>query len=401
MNEPTPTPDVKILVVDDSLVNLALLDDLLERHGFHVILANSGERALEMARTHHPDLILLDVVMPGWDGFETCAQFKADPELESIPVLFLSGLGDTDNKVRALQAGGVDYVSKPFQEPELMARVRTHAELAQLRAGLENEVDRQTKKIQSLLEALQVSYRKMQETSVLKTEFLRNISHEFRTPMNIILGVMDELLEDTPVNDDQREMVVEVQDAGHQLMEILNNMLNFAQQFEGEMEQERENFDLCELLDQVACHHSEKAVLKGLRVTRSWDGIPCAVFGFRQILDDVLNKLLENAIKYTPHGEIGLRVERVDEAEEKIHLRFTVHDTGIGISLEQQNRLFETFSQVDGSSTRQYGGLGMGLALVKLYVETLGGEITLDSELEQGSRFSFIIPLEAGSPSQS
>jgi len=386
--------NTKILVVDDSLVNLALLDDMLERNGFQVLLANTGERALQMAHSERPDIILLDVIMPGWDGYETCERLKADNELSAIPVLFLSGLGETENKVRALQVGAVDYVSKPFQEQELMARVRTHAELASLRAGLEDEVSRKTAEIQSLLEALQISYQKMQETSVLKTEFLRNISHEFRTPMNIILGVMDEMMEDTPVNEEQQNMISEVQNAGHQLMEILNNMLNFAQQFEGELAQEKEAFNLCELLDEVVCFISEKAVIKGLRVARAWEQVPCKLYGYRQILQDVLYKLLDNAVKYTPQGQIGLTVCVEEQNDTKVTLQFTVHDTGIGISEDKQNRLFETFSQVDGSSTRIYGGLGMGLALVKLYVETLGGDIRLDSHEGQGSQFSFAIILE-------
>jgi len=385
----------KILVVDDSLVNLAMLDEVLERNHFYVLLANNGERALETARKQRPTIILLDVVMPGWDGYETCRRLKQDPELQSIPVLFLSGLGEIENKVRAFQAGAVDYVSKPFQEEELLARVRTHVELALLRTSLEDEVARKTTEIQSLLEALQVSYQKMQEASVLKTEFLRNISHEFRTPMNIILGVMDELQEDTPLTPEQQTMITEVQHSGNQLMDILNNMLNFAQQFDGELQHENIVFDLPGLLDEVMCRYAEKAVLKGLLVVREWPGIPHRVRGNHKYLQEILSKLLDNAVKYTATGHIGLQVvPQPLNGSDKTALRFTVHDTGIGIPKEQQTRLFQAFSQVDGSSTRTYGGLGMGLALVKLYVETMGGELLVTSEAQQGCAFTFILTLE-------
>ncbi|EDN68282.1 two-component hybrid sensor and regulator [Beggiatoa sp. PS] len=123
-----------------------LLHNILEKHHFDVVLADSGQQGLTLAKKTPPDIILLDVVMAGWDGYETCRRIKQDTALAKIPILFLSALGDTENKVRALQAGGVDYVSKPFQKEELLARVQTHVELAHLRQNLEREVANQTEK---------------------------------------------------------------------------------------------------------------------------------------------------------------------------------------------------------------------------------------------------------------
>jgi two-component system, sensor histidine kinase and response regulator len=389
--------ETTILVVDDSLVNLAVLDEILDRQEFNVLMANNGEKALAIAKQSHPrpSLVLLDIVMPGWDGYETCRRFKEDPELAKIPILFLSGLGETENKVRALKAGGVDYVSKPFQEEELLARVRTHVELGHLREGLEEEVAAKTAKIQSLLQALQVSYQKAQEASVLKTQFLRNISHEFRTPMNIILGTMDELVEDTELDEEQQDMAKSVLNAGRQLLDILTNMLNFSQQFDGEMEQESVDFDLHELLADVVNAFSATVVAKKLTLDKDIDAdVPPRLHGNQKCLVEILNKLLDNAIKYTESGGITIKIRPEQTLSNKFRCRFEIIDTGIGIAEEKRGYLFEAFSQVDGSSTRIYGGLGMGLALSKLYVESMGGEIGLQSVPGQGSNFWFTVAFD-------
>ncbi len=387
-----------ILVVDDSLVNLAVLDEILEREGYSVLLANNGERALTTARQSHPDLILLDVVMPGWDGFETCERIKRESDLTHIPILFLSGLGDTQNKVRALQVGGVDYVSKPFQEEELLARVRTHVELARLRGNLEDEVARQTEQIRSLLEALQLSYQKAQESSMLKTQFLHNISHEFRTPMNIILGMTEELMEDTELDDEQQEMATSVLNAGRQLMEILSNMLNFSQQFDGELAQDTVSFDLPTLVNEVLADYQPMAESREITLTsRISPDIPEELRGIRNYFRDVLDKLVNNAVKYNkPAGEVRLDINVMENYsdEQRLWLEVNIQDTGIGIPEEKQEHLFEAFSQVDGSATREYGGMGMGLALSKMYVENMGGEIGHETLPEGGSLFWFRVPLE-------
>lgn len=386
----------KILVVDDSLVNLAVLDEILERQNYEVLLANSGERALATVKKSRPDIILLDVVMPGWDGYETCKRIKSEPELANIPILFLSGLGDTQNKVRALQAGGVDYVSKPFQEEELLARVRTHVELFRLRENLEEEVARQTEQIRSLMEALQLSYRKAQEASMLKTQFLHNISHEFRTPMNIILGMTEELLEDTELDEEQQDMAKSVLNAGKQLMEILSNMLNFSRQFVGELKQEITPFNLTLLVDQTIKDLSDFILSRKIQVNHSVDqNIPEQLYGNRNHLQETLSKLLNNAVKYSKNeGNIEIKVDNLENLPDRIWVNFSVKDTGIGIPADKQNHLFEAFSQVDGSTTRVYDGIGMGLALAKMYVEQMGGEIGLESELNKGSTFWFKVPLE-------
>jgi two-component system, sensor histidine kinase and response regulator len=384
-----------ILVIDDSPVNLMLLYNILEKHNFNVVLADNGEQGLTMAKKTPPDIILLDVVMAGWDGYETCRRMKQDAALEKIPILFLSALGDTENKVRALHAGGVDYVSKPFQKEELLARVQTHVELAHLRQNLEREVANQTEKIQLLFEALQLSYDKAEQASILKTEFLRNISHEFLTPMNIVLGMTEILIEDTELTEEQQHYAESVMKAGKQLMDILTNMLNFAQQFKGELKQDISQFQVHEVVDNVLKRLSLDAQNKGLQIsTEIAPSLYTQLRGDQESLHKVLNKLVDNAIKFTDQGEIVIRVQQLEQSDNKQWVRFEVVDMGTGIPSEKLDYLFDIFSQVDGSATRSYEGMGMGLAVAKMFTENMGGQIGVKSKPNEGSIFWFHVPLE-------
>lgn len=387
--------EASILVVDDSLVNLAVLDDMLEEAGFSVILANSGKRGLEMAKKEQPDLILLDVIMPEWDGYETCTHIQQDPQTRQIPVLFLSGLNDTETKVRALEAGGVDYVSKPFQKEELLARVRTHVELSRLRSGLEKEVSRKTQEIRNLLQELKISYQKAQESSVIKSEFLHNISHEFRTPMNIILGSTEELMEDTELDEDQTDMAQSVLNAGHQLMEILTNMLNFSQHFQSELQEEQSSFNVAELVQEIITSFKHRHDADALDLSMRLDEILQQQYFFanRNYLSEALYKLVDNAVKFTHEGGVCIAVRVEEILEDALQLHFSIIDTGIGIDDEHRSRLFQPFTQVDGSSTRNYDGMGLGLALAKTYVERMQGEIGMDPNPDGGSIFWFKMPL--------
>lgn len=384
-----------VLLIDDSMVNLAMLKKVLQKHDFHVLLANNGERGLSLAKQYLPDIILLDVIMAGWDGYETCQQLKQQPELLQIPVLFLSALEDTKNKVRAFQAGAVDYISKPFQERELLARVRTHVELSHLRKNLEVEVAYKTEKIRTLLESLQLSYQKEQHLSELKSQFLRNISHEFRTPMNIILGMTDILIEDTLLDDEQLHCAQSIKNSSNQLFTILTDMLNFSQQFSGELTQEVTEFQLNQLINAVLNQHLAKAQAKSLVLMTDIPIImPCKFKGNSRSISETLSKFIDNSIKFTAQGYVMLAVQLTEYTKNIYWLRFEVKDTGIGISPEKQAALFEIFSQADGSATRENDGMGMGLAVAKVFVENMGGEIGMSSVLNEGSIFWFHIPLE-------
>jgi signal transduction histidine kinase len=385
------TNKATVLIIDDSLVNLIFLQGILKKHSFNVLSANNGKRGLELAQETLPDIILLDIIMPGWDGYETCRRFKQDNNLSSIPILFLSALGELESKVKALQVGGVDYVGKPFQEPELLARIETHLELAHLRKNLECEVANQTKKIKLLFDALQLSYERAQQTSILKTEFLRKISHEFLTPMNIVVGMSEILIEDTELTTEQQHYTKTIIKASKQLNHILTNMLNFAQHFKSEIKQVITEFQAYEIIDSLLNEFSCIAKSKSLQIYTDIDEslLDMRLRGNQQGIYNVLNKFLDNAIKFTENGKILIHVKL-----ERQLVLFEVSDTGIGIPAEKKDHLFEIFSQLDNSSTRLHEGMGMGLAVAKMLTENMGGKIGLKSVLCEGSCFWIKIPLE-------
>ncbi len=385
------TNKATVLIIDDSLVNLIFLQGILKKHSFNVLSANNGKRGLELAQKSPPDIILLDIIMPGWDGYETCKRFKQDNHLSKIPILFLSALGELESKVKALQVGGVDYVGKPFQEPELLARLETHLELAYLRKNLECEVANQTKKIKLLFDALQLSYERAQQTSILKTEFLRKISHEFFTPMNIVVGMSEILIEDTELTTEQQHYTKTIIKASKQLNDILTNMLNFAQQFKSEIKQVITEFQTHEIIDALLNEFSSIAKAKSLQIYTDIDEslLYMPLKANKQAIYNVLNKFLDNAIKFTENGKILIHVKL-----DKQLMLFEVSDTGIGIPAEKQDHLFEIFSQLDNSSTRRHEGMGMGLAVAKMLTENMGGTIGVRSVLCEGSCFWVKIPLE-------
>ncbi|HHB93240.1 MAG TPA: hybrid sensor histidine kinase/response regulator [Thioploca sp.] len=381
-----------VLIIDDSSVNLTLLYNMLEKNNFQVMLANSGEQGLVLAKQNPPDIILLDIIMGGWDGYETCRHMKRDQILNKIPVLFLSALGDTENKVRALQAGGVDYISKPFQREELLARVQTHIELANLRQHLEEEVANKTEKIKLLFEALQLSYDKAEQASILKTEFLRNVSHEFLTPMNIVLGMSEMLLEDTELTEEQKSYATAIMNASKKLTDILTNMLSFAQQFKGELKSSSSEFFLHEIIDNILQYFTKSIKNKQLVIEAIIDPeLYVAFYGDKEAIHKILVKLVDNAIKFTEQGSIIIQVKFVEHFENIEWIEFKVIDTGIGIA--EEANLFDTFYQIDGSSTRRHEGMGMGLAVAKMFTEAMGGKIGVISKPNEGSTFWFKIPL--------
>lgn len=366
MSEPNTAPD-RILIVDDTPQNLQFLEPLLCSRGYRVFAVSSGAAALRAAPQDRPDLILLDVRMPEMDGYEVCTRLKADPGLKDIPVIFLSALDEPWDKVRAFQVGGVDYVTKPFQFEEVLARVRTHLDLSRQRREL------------------QASYQRLRNLEQLRDDLTRMIVHDLRAPLTVINLSLDLALQ--AVSPGQASLVQPLtvaQECTARIEAMIAELLDVGRLEAGRMPLCRTPGDLVELARSVQVSFGALAAGRRLHLTG-----PASVRASYDpgLIRRVLNNLLVNAIKFTPDGaEVHLALGR-----ENHHVQVTVTDNGPGIAPEFHDRIFDKFVQV--ASSHRVAGLGLGLAFCKLAVEAHGGRIGVTSEPGKGSQFWFTLPV--------
>jgi signal transduction histidine kinase len=361
----------KILIVDDTQLNIEKLKDLLAPNNYQIECANDGRKALKLALNEEYDLMLLDIIMPGMDGFEVCKRMKQNHHTAQIPVIFLTGQTEPESIRKGFEAGAVDYVAKPFNKNELLARVKNHIELKRSR--------------KELMEAKLAA----EEALKYKSEFLANMSHEIRTPINGIIG-MSEFLANTKLEEKQEEYLRIIRSSANSLLNLINDILDFSKFEAGKIELEKIHFDLYEHIEDTLKSMDFKAKEKNLRFHRSISkNVPRYVEGDPTRLRQILLNLISNALKFTEKGKISINVQTLENTPEVSLIKFEITDTGIGIGKEGVGRLFKSFSQVDASTTRQYGGTGLGLVISKSLAELMGGAIGVISELGKGSTFWF------------
>lgn len=407
-----------ILIVDDNPKNLRLLSAVLTQNGYKVRPAPGGQMALRSAHSTQPDLILLDIKMPDMDGYEVCRQLKADDRTKNVPIIFISALDDILDKVRAFDIGGVDYISKPFQFQEVLARVETHISLRDMQKKVEKqniqlqeeiiERGRMSEALQKAHDELEVRVEKRtaalakanrdleaakeaaEAASRAKTEFLANISHELRTPLSPIIAMTELVMTTTQVDPQQRELLDVVRSSAAELLDIINDLIELSRMESLCIEPAHEPFSLEPVLESVLNILYPKAEGKGLKLTSQTDpDVPNLLTGDSDILEQILIRLGANAVKFTEHGHIGISVTKEDAGTS---LRFSVSDTGVGIPAEHLENLFRDFSQADGSASRKYGGIGLGLTMVRRQVNLIGGRIWAESVENKGSIFHIVLP---------
>lgn len=389
----TNQTQANILVVDDNPANLRLLASLLTDQGYGVRPARNGQMAYLSAQAEPPDLILLDIRMPELDGYTVCTRLKASPATADVPVIFVSALDDVFDKVKAFEAGAVDYLTKPFQSAEVLARVRTHLTLRALR---KQQVE-QNQSLRAALAQLQTLQQQLVEKEAVEAahrardEFLSLMSHELRTPLTVIL-MRTELLwkgRQGELNERQRTTVDQIQKSANRLHELINDMFELIALGSPRRSLHLQTVNIhlfCEqLLQAMQLKADEKAIQ--LRFSSTVNGL--TIVTDEQHLLRILRKLLDNAIKFTPDGgQVGLTLTCAPLDQ----VNFAIWDTGIGIAPENLPRLFQPFTQLNSGLARPFQGAGIGLALAARTSELLGGKIAVESAVGQGSCFTVTLP---------
>ena len=379
LDRPEPTPPT-VLVVDDSPTNVSVLLDYLSEAGFRVLVAQNGESALERVSFACPDIILLDVLMPGIDGFETCRRLKSSPDSQHIPIIFMTSLSETVDKVKGFSLGAVDYVTKPIQHEEVLARLTAHLTIKQLQ-----------QKLQAKNENLQTEIierkRAQAEQAHLIAEldaFAHTVAHDLKNPLASIVANAEVLLDDWPSAETEKKAAQAIARCAGRMETIITGLLTLARVRKTEVD--LQPLDMAAIAKN-ACQRLELLITQaGAEII--WPDAWPTVLGHAPWVEEVWANYLENALKY---GGQPPRIELGATPESDSRVRFWVKDNGPGLSAEAQARLFKPFTQLENSSA---AGYGLGLSIVQRIVEKLGGQVGVDSAgiPGQGSLFSFTLP---------
>ncbi|MBA3922187.1 MAG: response regulator, partial [Nostocaceae cyanobacterium] len=372
-----------ILIVDDIPENLQVLSITLSEYGYTVRGVVKGTMAIRVAHSAPPDVILLDIRMPEMDGYEVCEQLKASPATRDIPVIFISALDEIFDKVKAFQVGGVDYITKPFQVEEVLARVENQMTIQRLSRQLRE----QNQQLQQEVLERRKAEAAATAVSQAKSQFVANMSHELRTPLNAILGFTQIMNRDRFLSSEQRENLRIINRSGEHLMELINDVLDLSKIEAGIISLHETSFDLYHLIDNLEETFQFKAEQKNLRLIFSVAAdVPQYITTDQKKLRGCLINLLGNAIKFTDYGSVTLRVNYTPTHS----LVFEVEDTGPGIANDEINQLFEAFVQTE-VGMKSAEGTGLGLAITREFVQLMGGEIASRSVVGEGTTFKFNI----------
>ncbi len=394
----TPSTEAKaILLVDDNPTNLGILVKSLSDAGYRVRVAQDGESAIEQTTYAKPDLILLDVMMPGINGFETCHRLKAIAETRDIPVIFMTALSEVFDKVQGFQAGAVDYITKPFEIEEVLVRVRTHLAIQ----TLQNQLIAQNQQ-------LQAEIRERQKAQEAVQVFLHAVSHDLRNPVTGGLMVLKSLLEEAASNNgiahvSQSILQRMIQSHDRQLA-LINSLLETHSNDVVGISLQPQAVNLHQLVEQLTDAWQPMLSRDNATLENHLSTSLPPVYADPNQLYRVYENLIANALKHNPPGlTLTLNAELINvqssthgnpDVGQKLHqpmVRCTVQDSGAGIASEQMTDMFELYKR--GDHARRTVGLGLGLYLCRQIITAHGGDIGVDSQLGHGSTFWFTLPI--------
>ena len=387
----------KILIVDDNPNNLKVLYTYLKNAGFEVLVAEDGKSGIEAVKHSTPELILLDVMMPGIDGFEVCRRLKSDRATKGIPIIFLTALSETVNKVMGFEVGGVDYITQPIENEEVVARVKTHLTIRRMRLALQQQNENLKAEIERRKEVetrLQLSNFSLKETVADRTaeltssnqdleQFAYIASHDLRQPLRKIRMCTEYLSEDyAHCFDEQAESYMGyITKSIDRMYLLIEDLLTYSRI--GKQEETHVSIDLNSVVED--CLEDLSLTIEEKQATINYDRLP-TIKGNLSEMRQLFQNLIGNALKFTDDEPPVINISAT--LQDKLYL-FKVEDNGIGIEPQYTNKIFQMFQRLHNSS--EYEGTGIGLAICQKIATRYGGKIWVESELEKGSVFYFTI----------
>jgi len=379
-----------ILMVDDTPVNLQVLGKTLKNEGYKVEFSTNGERALDWLKKKDFDLVLLDIMMPEMDGYEVCRIIRKEKRLDDLPIIFLTAKNDKDSIVKAFDAGGQDYITKPFDSSELLARVKTHLELKKSKEQLttfnktlEKTVNERTIELKAAYNDLKLANDKLLKLDNAKANFLNIISHEIRTPLNGILGFA-ELLRANIQSKTLLEYIDYLKNSACRLEEFAQNAMHITSLQTGHYSIQAKKVQLKNIIDTILFKFKSDISNKNIAVSIKYKAEEALCDA--ELVKICLENIIHNAIVYTPNDSI-IKIHTVASNE---HISIFIKDEGPGFSEDALKNLFQLFGPgenfVDNNT-------GLGLALAKLIAEAHMGEINV-SNLDNGACVEVILNVQ-------
>ena len=364
--------EFKLLVVDDVQTNVLLLKALLGKEGYGILVANNGQEALEVIRNENPDLILLDVMMPGMDGFEVAERLKSEEFRCEIPIIFLTALDDTQSIVNGFKLGVGDFISKPFRKEELMVRIKHQLSLVAARRIIEEKNE------------------ELRKTIAGRDKMYSVIAHDFRSPMasmKMLLNTIMMSVEKDKIDPDIFDMLEMSNKTSEEVFSLLDNLLKWTKSQLGKLTVIPQKLDISGLADGVVEVMNSVAEVKHIKLIRT-DHESFFVYVDIEMIKSILRNLISNAVKFSnPDSEIKVGIKAEDGK-----VIVSVTDSGKGIKKEDQHKLLKDSTHFTTYGTNSEEGSGLGLLLCRDFARKNGGELWFESEENLGSVFSFSLP---------
>jgi len=382
----------KIVIVDDNPENLLLLKNIL-KESYTVYPSPSARGMFELLEHVQPELIMLDVEMPGMNGYEAIKKLKSNDKYREIPVIFLTGMEDMQSEMKGLQLGAVDYIRKPFETPLLLQRIKTQLSIVEHQWEIIDLLELKTQEVKLREKAEQAA----QSASHARTNFLSRMSHEIRSPLNAVIGMIN-IAKEEKDTESIKAYLKKAGTAARNVLNVINDILDMSKIEADKFELSAAEFDFGKMMTNIIETNAAGALEKHQDIVlKVAPNIPSFIICDELRLTQIINNLLMNAIKFTPeNGEIHLSAEKQEEKDCEITIKFEVKDNGIGISPEQQKILFTAYNQTGNAAAKNFGGTGLGLFIAKRITELMGGTIQVESEFGKGAKFIFTIKAKQG-----